>query len=241
MSLFNIASIQEQEKNRAVIGLLGLLKKREVDIKKQNVEITKLKEEIARLKNHPSKPKLKPSIIGKKDKSILNKSKKRSIDLSKKGQDKKKMEIHKTVNLKPENIPEGSKLIKSRPYFVQDIIIKAENIKYLREIWQTPDGKYLRASLPDTVQGHYGNKLRAYMLDLYYGAHVSQGSIAEQLSNMSIHISAGQVNNILTKNHDRFHQEASEILETGLKFSKSICTDDTGLRNIREKMVTVLI
>ena len=76
------------------------------------------------------------------------------------------MEIHKTVNLKPKNIQEGSKLIKSRPYFVQNIIIKAENIKYLREIWQTPDGKYLRANLPDTVQGHYGNKLRAYMLDL---------------------------------------------------------------------------
>lgn len=239
MSDFDILSIKDGEKNQAVIDLLGLLEnrdteieKRDAEIKKRDVEIEKLKAELARLKNQPEKPKLKPSVIGKKDKSIQHKSKKRSVNSSEKGTNKKKADVHKTIRLKPENIPEGSKLIKLRPYFVQNIIIKAENIKYLLEVWKTPDGKHLRANLPDSVKGrHYGNELRAYVLSLYYGAHVSQGEISALLSNMGIYISSGQISSILTDGHDGFHQEATDILETGLRYSKSVSTDDTGLRH----------
>ena len=114
---------------------------------------------------------------------------------------------------------------------MQNLIIKARNTRYIREIWQTSEGKYLRASLPDSVHGHYGNRLRAYILDLYYGAHTSQNTIAEQLSDIGIHISTGQINRILTEDHDRFHQEAENVLETGLRHASYISVDDTGLRH----------
>ena len=224
MSRLDIFSIRDEDKNPIVVGLLGVLKERDV-------EIQKLKEEIARLKNHPQKPRLRPSIISKKDKSIRNKKKNRSGDSSNKSTSKKQIDIHRIIRLKPENIPEGSKLIKSRPYVVQNLIIKARNTRYIREIWQTSEGKYLRASLPDSVHGHYGNRLRAYILDLYYGAHTSQNTIAEQLSDIGIYISTGQINRILTEGHDRFHQEAENVLETGLRHASYISVDDTGLRH----------
>ena len=66
---------------------------------------------------------------------------------------------------------------------------------------------------------------------MYYGAHISQGCIREQLAHLGIVISAGQVNNILTKKHDSLHEEAEKILETGLRYSNYICVDDTGLRH----------
>ena len=103
-------SIKDDEKNRAVIGLLCLLKKRDV-------EVAKLREEIARLKNHPLKPKLKPSMISKKDKSIRNKKKSHLDNSTQKGKSKK-IEIHEIKRSKPDNIPEGSKLVRLRPYKV---------------------------------------------------------------------------------------------------------------------------
>ena len=90
---FDIFSIKDEEKNRAVIGLLGLLKKRESELKERDAEVAKLREEIARLKNHPLKPKLKPSMISKKDKSIRNKKKSHLGNSTQKGKSKK-IEIH---------------------------------------------------------------------------------------------------------------------------------------------------
>ena len=112
MSRLDIFSIRDEDKNPIAVGLLGILKERDV-------EIQKLKEEIARLKNHPQKPRLRPSIISKKDKSIRNKKKNRSGDSSNKSTSKKQIDIHRIIRLKPENIPEGSKLIRSRTLWKQ--------------------------------------------------------------------------------------------------------------------------
>ena len=171
MSGFNIFSINDEDRKRpAIIGLLGLLKSRDVEIKK-------LKDEISRLKNHPKRPKLQPSKISQNDKSIGKDRKKKSCP--KKDSVEKKIEIHETQKLRPKNIPKGSKLIKTRSYTVQNIIIKAKNIKYICEIWKTPDGKYLKGALPSINKSHYGNELNAYILNLYYGAHISQKAISD--------------------------------------------------------------
>ena len=55
--------------------------------------------------------------------------------------------------------------------------------------------------------------------------------LREQLSDIGIHISTGQINRILTEGHDRFHQEAENVLETGLRHASYISVDDTGLRH----------
>ena len=62
MSRFDIFSIRDEDKNPIVVGLLGVLKERDV-------EIQKLKEEIARLKKYPSKP----GNLSKRDRSISKK------------------------------------------------------------------------------------------------------------------------------------------------------------------------
>ena len=62
MSRLDIFSIRDEDKNPIVVGLLGILKERDV-------EIQKLKEEIARLKKYPSKP----GNLSKRDISISKK------------------------------------------------------------------------------------------------------------------------------------------------------------------------
>jgi hypothetical protein len=51
------------------------------------------------------------------------------------------------------------------------------------------------------------------------------------LIEFDIDISAGQLNNILIEEKDRFHQEKDRILAVGLEVSSYINVDDTGARH----------
>ena len=202
-----------------------------------------LEEEIARLKNKPKKPQLKPSKVGIMEKLSAKKK------LKSRKKRRKNLKIHKTVVLEPDDLPEGSRLLRYHDYTIQDICIKAENTRYRRPIYKTPDGRRVYAKLPPEIQGsHYGVELRAYILSLYYASHVSQKDIVSALRDYGIEISASQVSNILTQGHDEFHKEKEDIalwskalirapltsrargLEAGLKSSDHIVVDDTGLR-----------
>ena len=69
-----------------------------------------------------------------------------------------------------------------------------------------PDVKYIARRLPDEICGtHFGPTLTAFVLYQYYGCHVTQPLIAEQLKELGIEISTGQISNIITHNKNRFH------------------------------------
>ena len=92
--MLNILSIKDQDKNDIVLGLPD-------HIRVRDKRIVTLESELARLKKLPEKPKLKPGNISKKDTSI---SKKRS-SRRKRPQKSKDLIIHKTIILKPPDLP----------------------------------------------------------------------------------------------------------------------------------------
>jgi uncharacterized small protein (DUF1192 family) len=195
-------------------------------IELQIKEIQLLKDEIARLKGQKPRPKIKPSILEKQSSTVKkNKRKKRN-------KKSKKIEIHELVPVEPEHIPVGSTYKGYQDYLVQDLIISNWNICYRRQRWETPDGKYIVGRLPDEISGtHFGPTLIAFILYQYYGCHVTQPLIAEQLKELGIEISTGQISNIIISNKERFHAEKDQILATGLKISGHINVDDTGARH----------
>lgn len=216
-----LSEIPESEKTATVVLLveiIGVLQK----------EIQELKDEIARLKGNPPKPKLKPSTTSKIDKAVRKKTSRRKKRRAKKTV---AVEIHNTVELHPENIPEGSEFLWYRDYTVQDIVIKANNTKYRRGVWKTPSGEIIRGKFPEPIKGHYGEKLKSYILYLYHELHVTQPLIFSHLNEIGVNISEGQINNILIENQDIFHNEKEELLEVGLRISPHIVSDDTGLRH----------
>ena len=144
----------------------------------------------------------------------------------------KKIEIHELISIDPEHIPAGSTYKGYQDYLVQDLIISNWNICYRRQRWQTPDGQYIVGRLPDEISGtHFGPTLTAFVLYQYYGCHVTQPLIAEQLKELGIDISTGQISNIITHNKELYHKEKDQILTTGLKISGHINVDDTGARH----------
>ena len=129
--------------------------------------------------------------------------------------------------------PPGSVSSGYEAYVVQELVIQGQVTRYLRERLRTVGGQTLLAPLPDTVRpgSHYGPVLIGYLLYQYHHCRVTQPRLREQLLELGIDISTGQINRLLTENQDGFHQEKAEVLAAGLAASPYIGVDDTGARH----------
>jgi hypothetical protein len=196
----------------------------------QSEQLQQLRDEISRLKGGNERPKIKPSNLepGSKGRGRRGSSGKRGKN---KRQKTRTLEIHHEKVLEPEIIPEGYRFKGYRDYVVQELEIKANNTLYRRARYETKEGAQIIGSLPAGISGHFGPILRAYILDQHYKQHVPQGLILGQLLGFGIQISEGQINHIITEDHEVFHQEKAEILTAGLEVSSYINTDDTGARH----------
>jgi hypothetical protein len=131
------------------------------------------------------------------------------------------------------NPPAGSVSNGYEEYFVQELVFQGKVTRYLRERIVTPDGQTLLAPLPaDVLPGsHFGPILIGYLLYQYHHCNVTQPLLLEQLREVGIDMSIGQLSRILTENHAGFHQEKAEVLTAGLQVSSYIGVDDTGARH----------
>jgi len=200
-------------------------------INEQSKKIIYLEQELLKLKNETIRPKIKPSKLNDSDNKDDDKPKKRKSTKGVK-KNKKSIEIHEEKIIQPDNIPEDAIFVKYYEIEVQDIVLQAHNTKYKLAQYRTKDGKYITAKLPNnSISKHFGAELCTFILYQYHHQHVTQPLLLEQIRDMGIEISSGQLNNIITENLEEFHQEKNDILKAGLSNPKYIQTDDTGARH----------
>src|SRR5262249_50632261 len=118
-------------------------------------------------------------------------------------------------------VPEGAVFKGYEDYVVQDLVLQPRVILDRRERWQTPDGQSLVVPLPAAVMpgSHFGPDLICFLLHQYHHQHVTQPLLLEQLHQLGIDISAGELSRILTEGKDAFHQEKAELLPSALAVS----------------------
>ena len=199
-------------------------------IRYQGEVIQELRDEIARLKGQKGKLKIRPSNLGQdngsKNDDDKDKNKKRKRKSKKEG-----LKIDDEKIIKVKNVPQGSEFKGHVDFDVQCLEIQVRNIRLKLERWRLADGSYLEAELPEWVQGHYNNELVSFVMHQYYGCHVTQPLIWEQLQEMGFDISESKVNEILVGGHKEFHEEKDDILSAGIDVSSYVNVDDTGARH----------
>ena len=177
-------------------------------ILQQQERIGVLEAEVARIKKLPKKPNIRPSTLPKDDDDDDGNDNNNELDdPGKRGDDaagkpgksrkrKKNLIIHHTEVIKPDNLPEGSRLLGYEDYTVQDLLIQPYNTRYRLARYLTPDGERLTGVLPEALQGkHFDATLESYILYQHHHQRVTQPLILQQLTEWGIDISSGKISN----------------------------------------------
>lgn len=211
--------------------LYGLIEQLHSQLQAKSKELEEAQAEIRRLKNLPKKPDIKPSELDKPKASPKKDNKKRAG--SEKASKKAALKIHEERKVKAKDVPMGWHFKGYKPYIIQDLIIRANNINYQREVWQSPDGKQtIVASLPAHLQGkQFGATLQGYLLHQYYECGVSQPLLNTSLKDYGVLISKGQISNVLIEHKEKFHEEKTSLLAKAIELGEQLRTDDTGARH----------
>ena len=239
-----LPEIPESERSPLVDTLLGLLEQLVEENRRQAETIQQLRDEIAHLKGEKGKPKFKASGMNENagtdsdgddeddaGSDTTDPQKKRPG--SQKRSKKKTLPIHETQIVAPEaEIPAGSKFKGYDDFIVQEIRFEAHNICYRRELWQTPEGAWLRGELPAYQKGQsFGPSLRQFVLYQHHHCQVTQPLLHEQLTEIGVDISSGQIDALLSKRNEVFIDEKNELLRVGLQYSPYLNVDDSGARH----------
>jgi hypothetical protein len=200
-------------------------------IRHQQNRMQELEEEILRLKGLKTRPIIAPSPLEAAPCLPRDPGQKRPG--SAKRPKTAQLTITDEVVVPLADPPAGSIFKGYEDFVVQDLIIRPQVIRYRRERWRTHDGQNLVAGLPADVRpdSHFGPTLIGFIIHQYHHQHVTQPLLWEQLDQLGIDISAGQLSRILTEGKDVFHQEKVDLLPAGLEVSTYVQVDDTGARH----------
>ena len=224
--------IPDAERTPLIEVLLAIIDTQQQRIQQLEETVQKLRDEINLLKGELPRPKIAPSRLESpppKPPPAPGDKRPGSAKRSKNASFLNPVE----VKISFPDPPPGSTSKGYEEYFVQELVIQGKATRYLRERIVTADGQTLLAPLPDDVLpgSHFGPELIGYILYQYHHCNVTQPLLLEQLLDLGIDISAGQIDRILTQDKDDFHQEKAEVLSAGMQTASYIGVDDTGARH----------
>jgi hypothetical protein len=226
-----LPDIPEPERTPLVRQLLDIIALQQERILQLEERLHQLEDEIARLKGLKARPHIAPSALERPPKPPRDPNAKRpgSAKRSKTAQ----LTVTDEVVVPLPDVPAEAVFKGYEDFVVQDLILRPRVIRYRRERWLTPEGQSLLAPLPAEVLpgSHFGADLICFILHQYHHQHVTQPLLLEQLHQLGIDISAGELNRILTEEKDAFHQEKAELLPAALAVSDYVEVDDTGARH----------
>lgn len=239
--------IRPEERTPLVEALLRVIDQLEAanaqlraTVEQQQLRIDRLEDEVRRLKGLPDQPKRKPGPSPLNDPSgppsaSAEKKKPNTPDGKRPGSAKRcktrELTIHKTEPLRLNSLPDGTRFLGYLDFIVQDLRFEPYNTRYRRARYQLPDGTVVTAPLPPDVKSHFGPTLRQYALYQHFHNHVTQPLLHEELLELGVDISAGQINRLLTEGHEAFYQEKDDLLPAAREVSAYLQTDDTSARH----------
>lgn len=228
----DLSAILEEKTREMVKGLLNFIEQLSSNLREARAEIQRLRDENNRLKGEQGKPEIKANVSeAPKDHSSEKERKK-----PRKRQEKKKtasivIDREEVLKVDQAVLPTDAIFKGYEENVVQDILLKTDNVRFLKEKYYSPSlGRTYLAELPTGYGGQFGPGIKALSLALYHGGLMSEPKIIEFFENVGIQISKGTLSNLLIKGHADFHAEKEAVYEAGLASSFYHHLDDTPTR-----------
>ncbi len=215
--------------------LLLLIEELCEEIEELKAEKQKLRDAINLLKGEQAKPDTKPSRkkpnedISSEEERTFQKTSKKKKSTAKKH--KIKIDRIEVCKVDQKILPDDAEFKGYQDVFVQEIILKTDNVNYKKEIYYSPSqNKTYMGKLPPKIKGKFGPGVKSLVYTLKHVANVSEPKIHEFLDNFRIFISPASISRIITKNNELFHQEKADIFLAGLHSTDYQQIDDTSSR-----------
>jgi hypothetical protein len=226
----DLNAIQDENARELIGQLMNLVEKVSADLRDAQVENQRLRDENNRLKGEQGKPKIKGNTPKSPPTNHSSENERHKSRQRHKRSKKAEIQIDReqVVEVDPTVLPKDAKLKGYEDVVVQDILLETDNIRfYKQKYYSASTRKTYLAELPRGYEGQFGPGIKALTLVFYYGIGTSEPKILEFFENVGIHISAGEISNLLIKKQESFHAEKDAVYEAGLQSSPWQQTDDT--------------
>jgi len=226
----DLHAIQDENARQLIRRLLNLIEKLSADLRDSRAEVQALRDEINHLKGEQGKPKVKANKRAAETSKHSSEKERKETRARHKSSKKAENQIDReeVVKIKPEDMPPDAKFKGYEEVVVQDILLKADNVRFRKEKYYSASSKktYL-AKVPRGYEGQFGPGVKALIPAFYFGMGSSEPKILEFFANVGVNISKGELSNLLIENQDEFHAESDAVYESGLRSSAWQHTDDT--------------
>ena len=226
----NFDTIDGPELKKLVGTLLNTIEQLNERVDALTAENQRLRDEINRLKGGNAKPRIAPQ---KTSQDHSSEQQRRTPQAWNKKPKKHLLTVTRTevVPVPVSDLPPDAQFKGWEDYLVQELRLVPDVTRYRRaKYYSASTGKTYLAPLPSECVGHFGPALRSLALYFGYVGNMSHAGIHRLFSDVGIHISAGQVNNLLVNGQDGLHSNGHDVTLAGLASSAWQHTDDTATR-----------
>ena len=223
----SVPDTEVQDKIMLLINIVEQLAQENQELKET---VRLLNDEINRLKGEQGRP----TIRSKKQAADISSEPERKKKSPKRPKRKKRdLVVHqeKICPVDKETLPDDAVPKGHDPIVVQDIIIRANNTLFQREVYYSAsENRRIVGALPTEYQGGFGPGIKTLILCLYNDSNMSQPKIHSLLQTVGVQISPATISRIITDDVTCFHEEKSEIVSAGLQATNYQNADDTSAR-----------
>ncbi len=228
----DLSGVVDPEARRIIALLLNTVETLTAEVAALRAENQRLRDENNRLKGEQGAPTLRPSVRRTAQDHSSEKERRRPVTPRPAVDKRALLQIDRTVEreMDPTLLPSDAVRKGYATYTVQDVVLRTETVRFRCARWYAVStGRSYQAPLPAGYAGHYGPRLKALVLQLYYQGQMSGPKIREVLESVGIVISAATLSALLI-DQPVFAAEYEDIARAGLASSAYQHLDETSTR-----------
>jgi len=233
LDALDLSAIQDEHARQTIRLLLNLVEEMKQENRTLRDEIQRLRDENNRLKGEQGKPKLKATTPTVPSPDYSSEPERRQPrDRGKRGKrEPVPIDREQVLQVDPASLPPDATFKGYEDVVVQDLVVRTDNVLFRKEtFYSAAEGKTYLAELPPGYHGEFGPGIRAMALVFSFACQMTEPKILAFFQHNAIQISAGQISNLVIKQHAPFHAEKDAVFEAGLRSSPWQQTDDTATR-----------